>query len=136
MSTDADEGGEERFAVRVPAAAGTSDDVVVLALRGELDHDTVGPLSTALDAHPRARRVVVDCSGLTFCDSTGLNELLRARLRLRETGGRLDLAGIRPPVDRMFEITGAERVFRVYGDLAAALADEQAAPGDGEEARG
>ncbi|MEU4101245.1 STAS domain-containing protein [Streptomyces tanashiensis] len=134
MSMDADSGAGKRFAVR--AGPGTSDAVVVLGLVGELDHDSVGPLTRALDDCARARRVVVDCSGLTFCDSTGLNELLRARLRLRETGGRLDLAGLGPPVDRMFEITGARLVFRVYADTAEALADDRAGPGGGGEAHG
>ncbi|MEU8541325.1 STAS domain-containing protein [Streptomyces sp. NPDC048717] len=104
------------------------DETVVLALTGELDHDTAAPLKEALAAHtgPR-RRIVVDCAGLRFCDSTGLNVLLRARLRMLDEGGRLDLAGLGPPVDRMFEITGALSVFRVYENTAAALADCPAA---------
>ncbi|MEV4430134.1 STAS domain-containing protein [Streptomyces sp. R-07] len=125
---------DARFVVRV--RPGTSEAVAVLGLGGELDHDTVAPLRRALDEHAGARRVVVDCAGLSFCDSTGLNELLRARLRLRETGGCLDLAGLRPPVDRMFAITGARTVFRVYGDVAEALADDAERPGEGGGADG
>ncbi|MFI1712219.1 STAS domain-containing protein [Streptomyces litmocidini] len=120
-----------RFVVR--ARPGTPAAVVVLELGGELDHDTAGPLRRALDECARARRVVVDCSGLTFCDSTGLNELLRARARLRETGGLLDLAGLHPPVNRMFDITGARTVFRVYADAVEALADEDAGTRDGRD---
>ena len=99
----------------------------VLAVTGELDHDTAAPLKEALATHVTAERIVVDCSELLFCDSTGLNVLLRTRLRMAEGGGRLDLAGLRPPMDRMFEITGARSVFRVYADAAAALADAPAA---------
>lgn len=110
------------------SGSGVRDGTVVLAVTGELDHDTVAPLKEALAEHAGAgQRVVVDCAGLRFCDSTGLNVLLRARLRMLGEGGRLDLAGLRPPVDRMFEITGALSVFRVYENASAALADPAAA---------
>ncbi|MFI8324349.1 STAS domain-containing protein [Streptomyces sp. NPDC085529] len=109
-----------RFSVEVRTAWGT-DTVVVVPL-GELDHDTVEPLRTALEKHEDAARIVVDCAGLDFCDSTGLNLLLRARSRALEAGARLDLAGLRPPVDRMFQITGALHVFQVYADVGTALA--------------
>ncbi|MFI1714726.1 STAS domain-containing protein [Streptomyces sp. NPDC053513] len=99
---------------------------VVLTLEGELDHDTVKPLRAALQQSTGAVRVVVDCAGLRFCDSTGLNVLLRTRLRLLTEGGRVDLAGLRPPVRRIFEITGALNVFRVYDDADAALAESGA----------
>ncbi|MFF0434383.1 STAS domain-containing protein [Streptomyces sp. NPDC004327] len=117
-----------RLAVRVLdppwGESGPDGRTVVLALTGELDHDTAAPLKEALAGQGGAgRRVVVDCAGLRFCDSTGLNVLLQARLRLLDGGGRLDLAGLGPPVDRMFEITGARSVFRVYESTAAALAD-------------
>ncbi|MGW0465146.1 STAS domain-containing protein [Streptomyces sp. NPDC003027] len=133
----------ERFAVE--AVSGKEPGSVVLTLRGELDHDTVDTLRAALEeakgtgratapgaaADPPdrpggTRRIVVDCSALTFCDSSGLNVLLKARLHALETGGSVELAGLRPPVARMFEITGARSVFRVYEDVAEALADRRA----------
>ncbi|MFG3189550.1 STAS domain-containing protein [Streptomyces omiyaensis] len=110
----------DRFTVAVRSAP--DPGTVVVAPAGELDHDTVEPLRALLEKHEDAARIVVDCAGLDFCDSTGLNLLLRARARARETGAVLDLAGLRSPVDRMFEITGAGRVFRVYADVGAALA--------------
>ncbi|MEV5971715.1 STAS domain-containing protein [Streptomyces sp. NPDC051921] len=110
---------------------GRRPGTVVLAVTGELDHDTAAPLKEALAEQDDAGRVVVDCSGLRFCDSTGLNVLLRARLRMLDGGGRLDLAGLRPPVDRMFEITGARTVFQVYEDAAAAFADPDTPAAEG-----
>ncbi|GHH18614.1 STAS domain-containing protein [Streptomyces gardneri] len=113
--------GSRRFLLET--RPGGHPGTVVLILNGELDHDTVAPLRTALTEHRGAARVVVDCSGLRFCDSTGLNVLLKARLRMLPRGGRVDLAGLRPSVDRMFEITGARKIFRVYEDRGAALDD-------------
>ncbi|MFD7031646.1 STAS domain-containing protein [Streptomyces sp. NPDC059917] len=113
----------ERFSVEATHVEGA----VVLTLSGELDHDTAGPLRAALEAAlsgDGGSRLLIDCAGLGFCDSTGLNALLRARLAARETGARLELAGLRQPVARMFRTTGADGVFRVHDDLAAALASD------------
>lgn len=114
----------ERFAVA--AEPSPKAGAVVLSLTGELDHDTADTLRHALEARNGATRIVVDCEGLRFCDSTGLNVLLHARLQALEAGGRLELAGLRPPVSRMFEITGARTVFRVYENVAQALQERQA----------
>ncbi|MGW7099557.1 STAS domain-containing protein [Streptomyces sp. NPDC054838] len=110
--------GNERFTVDVRAVDGT----VVLALAGELDHDTAQPLREALDAAVTpGGRLLVDVSGLGFCDSTGLNVLLHSRIAVQEAGGTLGLAGLSGPVARMFRITGADGVFPVYADVAEAL---------------
>ncbi|MEU3048348.1 MULTISPECIES: STAS domain-containing protein [unclassified Streptomyces] len=116
------------------AGAGASDgrfsvtgewrgEVAVLALSGELDHDTAEPLREALAeaVAQRPARIVVDCGELGFCDSTGLNVLLHARLEAQEAGCTVEVAALRQPVARMFEITGAHGVFRVHTDLDAAL---------------
>ncbi|MFD7965847.1 STAS domain-containing protein [Streptomyces zaomyceticus] len=110
-----------RFTVEIPPVPDADTDVLLIA--GELDRDTMAPLSAALEAHVGAGRVVVDCTALAFCDSSGLNALLRARLKALEGGGRVELVGLRPPVDRMFEITGVRSVFRVYETLGEALAE-------------
>ncbi|MEU6947408.1 STAS domain-containing protein [Streptomyces sp. NPDC046316] len=97
----------------------------ILTPVGELDHHTAevlrAPLDHALDAG--RSRLVVDCSRLEFCDSTGLNVLLGARLKADAAGGGVHLTGMRPVVARVFEITGADVVFTVHESLAAALPD-------------
>ncbi|MFI6848241.1 STAS domain-containing protein [Kitasatospora sp. NBC_00085] len=96
-----------------PWAEGT-----VLILRGELDLDTAEPVRAALDRalESPGTVVVIDCGGLEFCDSTGLNVMLRARARAEGDGGRIELARPRPLVLRMLELTGATDAFRIRGE--------------------
>ncbi|GHA15427.1 anti-sigma factor antagonist [Streptomyces tauricus] len=101
----------------------------VVTPAGELDHHTADllrePVEDCLDRG--FVRLVVDCSRLEFCDSTGLNVLLGARLRAEAAGGGVHLAGMLPVVARVFEITGAEAVFTVHDTLEAALDDKSGA---------
>ncbi|WP_443054671.1 STAS domain-containing protein [Streptomyces sp. NBC_00691] len=110
---------------RLTAGVRWSGATAVVTVTGELDRDTQEPLHAALaDAlDRRPERVVVDCERLTFCDSTGLNLLLTARLDAREAGSRLELAALRPPVDRAFGVTGVVTVFTVHDELPAELAE-------------
>jgi anti-anti-sigma factor len=108
------------FTVDVRSVSGTS----VLTLGGELDHDTADLLREALEraVSGGSGRVLVDCGGLQFCDSTGLNTLLRARQTAEEAGVELELADLRGAIARLFEITGADGVFRTFGTVDEALA--------------
>ncbi|MEU6916964.1 STAS domain-containing protein [Streptomyces olindensis] len=98
----------------------------VVTPAGELDHHTADLLREPLDdcLAKGFKRLVVDCARLEFCDSTGLNVLLGARLKAEAAGGGVALVGMQPVVARVFEITGADAVFSVHDTLQAALADE------------
>ncbi|WP_380282825.1 STAS domain-containing protein [Kitasatospora purpeofusca] len=88
----------------------------VLALRGELDLDSVAVLRRALDralALP-GTVVVIDCGDLAFCDSTGVSTLLEAAVRAAGSGSRIELARPRPLVRRVLELTGATDAFPVH----------------------
>lgn len=116
-------GSTNRGRLRVEVRTEGRSEVVTAA--GELDHHTAellrAPLEEAID---QGRvRLVVDCSQLEFCDSTGLNVLLGARLKAEAAGGAVHLAAMLPVVARVFEITGADAVFTVHESLEAALAD-------------
>lgn len=102
-----------------------SGGAAVVVVAGELDHDNQEPLREALAEALAlgAERTVVDCAGMTFCDSTGLNILLQGRLDAREAGSTVELAALRPVVARMFDITGAKTVFTVHTELPDTLAD-------------
>ncbi|MER7580673.1 STAS domain-containing protein [Kitasatospora sp. NPDC097691] len=103
--------------------------VRIVTLAGELDHDTADGLRAALarPSVPGVERIVVDLADLRFCDSTGLNILLRARLDAEAAGHLLELAGPNAVVARIFAITGADTVLRIHPDVATAIG----APGPG-----
>ncbi|HEX2313757.1 MAG TPA: STAS domain-containing protein [Thermomonospora sp.] len=93
----------------------------VVTASGELDLYTAPRLQTALAALLReeAGSVVVDLSGVEFCDSTGMNVLLAAMKRLEERGGTFELAGPRPAVRRILQVTGLDTVFTITDALPA-----------------
>jgi len=77
-------------------------------------------LQAAADGHAT---VVVDLTGTRFCDSAGLNLLVRAHKRARAEGGELRLvipAGAE--VHRIFAVTGIGRVIPQFASLGEALA--------------
>ncbi|MFD7987729.1 STAS domain-containing protein [Kitasatospora indigofera] len=97
----------------------------ILHLAGEVDQDERQRLESALRravAH-RPPRLVVDLAGLTFCDSTGLNALLKTRLAARAAGFPLVLAAPTPQTRRLLEITGTDEAFTIRDSVRAALAD-------------
>jgi anti-sigma B factor antagonist len=87
----------------------------VVTATGELDLYTAPRLQAALAGLLREQvtRIVVDMSGVEFCDSTGMNVLLSAMKRLKEQGGSLELAAPRPAVRRILQVTGLDTVFTV-----------------------
>ncbi|WP_063830769.1 anti-sigma factor antagonist [Kitasatospora phosalacinea] len=106
---------------------------LVVRPEGELDHDSVAPLREALEqavADP-SERLVVDCGGLEFCDSTGLNLLLRAHAAAGRAGLPLLLAAPGAVVARMLEITGADEVLDVHPSVEEALAAPVTGPDAG-----
>ncbi|HUD38157.1 MAG TPA: STAS domain-containing protein [Streptosporangiaceae bacterium] len=99
-------------------------DHVVMSVHGEIDLYTVPRLQrelTSVLATGDPVRLVVDLSGVDFCDSTGVNVLLAAHRQAREKGGNLELAAPRPAVRKILQVTGLETVFTVIDDPAAAV---------------
>ncbi|MFD9722308.1 STAS domain-containing protein [Streptomyces sp. NPDC059072] len=93
------------------------ENAVAIRPTGEIDIETAPALLLALTdalAHASpAKPVAVDCSGLTFCDSSALNALLTARRTAQETGTVIRLAAPRPQLQRLLDITGARSLFPV-----------------------
>jgi len=87
-------------------------DEHILRLEGELDLAHAADVERELVRVEQTdvTRIVVDLSGLTFVDSTGVRILLQAEARSRADSCRLTL--LRPPaaVGRVFVVCGVERL--------------------------
>lgn len=89
-------------------------ETFILALYGELDIATARVLERKLQMAEgvQARRLVIDLSALQFLDSAGLHALIRADERVRAQGRELSLLRGPRAVQRVFELTRADRLFR------------------------
>ncbi|MFD0526687.1 STAS domain-containing protein [Kitasatospora arboriphila] len=105
----------------------TSTDVastaLILHLAGEIDQDQRTALEDALGTAVEARppRLIVDLSGLAFCDSTGLNALLKTRLAAQAADVELVIAAPPAHVERLLKITGTDHLFTARRSVRAAL---------------
>jgi anti-sigma B factor antagonist len=89
--------------------------VGVFRLSGDIDIASAPAMLEELVMHADAAtvndsRLVIDCSALTFIDSTGLSALEAAS---KKTGKRLVLIAVPDVCRRVFEVTGLDRVFEI-----------------------
>lgn len=88
---------------------------VRLRLTGELDYDSAPELIAAaakLRGDAEAP-VLVDLTGVTLCDSSGLSALLT----VHRAAGAIRLSGVSPQVQRMLDRTGLSELLAVeYAD--------------------
>jgi anti-anti-sigma factor len=85
-------------------------DVHTIRPCGELDVATAGGVQRELERVEAtdARSIVVDLSGLTFMDSTGVRLVLSARARSRADANRLALLRGPAAVQRTLELCGVD----------------------------
>lgn len=100
-------------------------DYRVLALAGEIDMHTAPSLRDQLFAliEEDRRPLVVDLTDISFCDSAGVNTAAAARKHATGHGVVLAVVGLRGRVDKIFRMTGMDRLIPTYATLPEAAFD-------------
>jgi anti-sigma B factor antagonist len=100
------------------------DRVYVISLAGEVDLYTAPEFKQQLleVIGQGASHVIVDFSDTTFIDSTTLGVLVGGVKRLRTNGGQLSIVCGDRNITKIFEITGLDRVFSIFGTRDEAVA--------------
>ncbi len=96
---------------RLQATGEVDGDTAVIRLAGEMDLRSSEVLRNVADdlIENGARRVVLDCSELTFLDSGGLSVLVRLYQQLTQADGSFAMRGCDPFTRQVLEITGLSR---------------------------
>jgi anti-sigma B factor antagonist len=97
--------------------------VVLLTASGEIDHDSQSVLgdaaATALDRGPN--QIVIDLTGVSFCDSGGLSLFVRMHQQVAARGGSVHLAALQDPVRQVIEVTNLDRLLTVHATVDQAV---------------
>lgn len=85
-------------------------EIHTIALTGELDVATAEAVQRELERVEAtdAASIVLDLSGVTFMDSTGVRLLVQAHARSREDANRLSLRRGGPAVQRVLQLSGVD----------------------------
>ncbi len=97
--------------------------VKVLACAGRMDAQVSDLLKDRIRdlLDEGATQLVVDMEGLEFLDSSGLGALVSCLRRVKEKKGEIKLAGLRPEVRSIFEITRVSRLFHICETVPEAI---------------
>ncbi|MBG0813379.1 STAS domain-containing protein [Planomonospora sp. ID82291] len=102
----------------------------VIKAEGELDMASAPRFRAAIDEvfdHPGSPCLVMDLTGVPFCDSVGLGVLVGAFTRVRDSRGRLVLVLAPGMITHLLTITNLDRHFETRGSLHEAFAAFDAA---------
>lgn len=93
------------------------DDVVTIALSGELDIATAPILRKTLAPFEGngVPTIILHLGDLTFIDSTGLHALINARNRAMSNGQRFFVRDASPGARRLFDLTGTQILLDEHG---------------------
>ncbi|MFF7491140.1 STAS domain-containing protein [Streptomyces luteogriseus] len=93
----------------------------VLHVAGDLDFDQAPVLRGRLDQLPLApgQCLVLELSGLAFCDSSGITALLAARQHALAADADIVLAAVPANLLRVLTLVGLDQVFTLRPDSSA-----------------
>ncbi|MBF8283714.1 MAG: rsbV [Anaerolineales bacterium] len=99
-----------------------ADDIWAVAPEGRINLPIARALEDALTGLLDEGRkwVVVDLSAASYITSLGLKVLLVAQRRARALGGDVQLAGLGPRMNEIFEMAGFEQLFKLHPSAAEA----------------
>ncbi len=100
-----------------------NDKATIVAFRGDVD----------LESSPRARKILldaldgaavllVDMSGVSYIDSSGIASLVESFQTGRAKGTRFALVAVSEPALRVLQLARLDKVFDLHGSVDEALA--------------
>ena len=100
-------------------------DIVVLEITGRI---TIGreckQLEWATDSLVREKqqkKIIIDLSGVTHIDSTGIGIIVLSAGKAKEAGGELRLAGANKHIEQVLKLTSVDKIVRWNTTVSEAI---------------
>ena len=99
-----------------------TSELPVINIVGEIDLSSApGAFSVMWRTSGNGKRsLIINLEELDFMDSSGLQALLRLREKLRTRQQQVLLVGAKPPIKKLFRLTGFDQLFQLFPDASEA----------------
>ena len=100
----------------------TTPEPNVLSITGEIDLHESPHLKQAFEplVKKKTPRVLVDFTGVSYIDSSGLAVFIEAMQRIEAYGGKFAIYGLRENVRSIFELARLDQIFSIFPDKGSA----------------
>ncbi|MCB1196186.1 STAS domain-containing protein [bacterium] len=108
------------------ARARVSEESVVVSITGKIDIQTSPELkSEVLDiANADIKSILLDFSGVTFINSSGLGGLINLLKEVKKQDAKLAIVNPSSFIVNLFKLTQLDKVFSIYNNIEEALEQE------------
>lgn len=94
----------------------SSGRTLTVYLEGDIDHHNARPIRSRIDTKVYIQRpdeLILDLSGVSFMDSSGLGLILGRYTKAVEMGILFKIANPTPQIKRILDLAGTERLIKV-----------------------
>ena len=101
-----------------------SNDILIVNLSGELDHNSAESIRVKVDDRidkDNIIKVIMNFSGVTFMDSSGIGAVVGRYKKICNRGGKLCIAEVNKNVDKIFELSGLYKLISKYTTVDEAV---------------
>ncbi len=99
-------------------------DALIVNLCGELDHHSAADIREDIIhqySSNMCRDIIFDFSELYFMDSAGIGMLIGRYKQVCVNGGSVYAVGVSPVIERIFELSGLNKIIKRCTDIATAV---------------
>ncbi|WMJ81200.1 anti-sigma F factor antagonist [Clostridium sp. MB40-C1] len=99
-------------------------DKLVIHMLGELDHHSAEEVRNKIDdrvERDNCYNLILDFSGVTFMDSSGIGVVIGRYKKLLRSKGKLYITKVNGSVKRVFELSGMFKIIPLYDSIEQAL---------------
>ncbi len=99
-------------------------DTLKVIIKGDLDNHNVSVMRAEIDQeiekHP-IKNIIFDLSELEFMDSSGVGLIVGRYKRIKAFSGNVYIAGAKPAVKRVIDVSGLNKIIPIYDSADVAL---------------
>ncbi len=92
---------------------------LILRITEEVDQHTADKLRRKLDNEIEVyspQKVILDCSGITFMDSSGIGMVLGRYKLVKMLGGNLEIINVNKRMKKIFDMSGVSRIITIIDE--------------------
>ncbi|AFA49324.1 STAS domain-containing protein [Acetobacterium woodii] len=87
----------------------------MVRIKGEIDIYSIEEFRAAIEEkiETQAQEIRLDCSELSYMDSTGMGVLIELRNKTKEMGQKIVMVNPRPNIKKLLALTGVDKIIEI-----------------------